>query len=63
VSKSGYQSDMKLDNIHVLGVNTGPSSVTVNGQKASFKYNADTKVSLTGSVSVTDWGTRQVLNW
>jgi len=46
---------MKLDNIHVLGMNSGPSGVTVNGQKASFKYNADTKVSHTGSVLVTDW--------
>ena len=44
--KSGYSTEMKLDNIEVFGVTAGPSSVTVNGQTASFQYNADTKVFL-----------------
>ena len=44
VVKSGYQADMKLDNIKVFGVQTGPSHVTINGQTAVFQYNTDAKV-------------------
>jgi len=45
VVKSGYQTDMKLENIVVFGVkNGGPGEVTVNGQKAVFQYNSDTEV-------------------
>jgi len=35
---------MKLENIRVSGVTTGPSHVTVNGQTAVFQYDTDKKV-------------------
>jgi len=46
VVNSGYQSEMKLGDIAVWGVTTGPSHVTVNGMSAVFQYVADTKVSI-----------------
>jgi len=35
---------MKLENIWVWGVTTGPSHVTVNGNTAKFQYQANNKV-------------------
>lgn len=44
--KIKYQTDggMMLSNVTVLGVNTAPSSVFVNGISRDFEYSADVKV-------------------
>jgi len=44
VVNSGYETEMKLENIWVWGVTTGPSHVTVNGNTAKFQYQANNKV-------------------
>lgn len=39
-----YKHDMMLDTLWVVGLDKGPSQVTVNGQQAQFQYRADIKV-------------------
>ena len=40
----GYESNMKLDYIRVLGVESDVSTVSVNNQDVKFDYRSDTKV-------------------
>lgn len=48
VVKSSYQPKPPLTDIHVFGVASNPSSVTVNGSPiTSYSFNPTTKVSLT----------------